>query len=148
LIEDIIGWGLVLVGAIAIALTGISWIDPLLAIGLSIFVFYNVIRHLKETAYLFLQGRPMNLNEKQFIKEALLVEGVEKVDALAIWSLDGDSSVLSARLHLHSVRDPFEIERVKEKVRVIAKAQKATATLETCMAEHADDDHDDDHGHE
>ena len=151
LIEDVIGWGLVLLGAIAITLTGLAWIDPMLAIGLSIFVFYNVIRHLKDTAYLFLQGRPENFNEALFIKEALAVAGVEKVDALAVWSLDGESSILSARLHLHSVRDPFEIERVKKEVRVIASRQSATATLETCMAEHSshdDDDHDHEHGHD
>jgi cobalt-zinc-cadmium efflux system protein len=152
LIEDVIGWGLVLLGAIAITLTGLAWIDPILAIGLSIFVFYNVIRHLKDTAYLFLQGRPENFNEPLFIKETLAVAGVEKVDALAVWSLDGDSSVLSARLHLHSVRDPLEIERVKKEVRVIASRQSAIATLETCMAEHSshdDDDHDHhDHDHE
>ena len=143
LIEDVIGWGLVLVGAIAIALTGIPWIDPVLAIGLSIFVFYNVIRHLKATAYLFLQGRPDNFDEQRFITEALEVSGVEKVDTLAVWSLDGDLNVLSARLHLHSVRDPNEIERVKNEVRAIAARQKATATLETCMAEHAPHDESD-----
>ncbi len=137
LIEDVLGWAVVLVGAIVIHFTGAAWIDPVLAIALAGFVMFNVLRYLKSTLYLFLQGRPANFDSDRFLRETLSVHGVEKVDQLAVWSLDGESSVLSARLHLHSVRDPQEIERVKDGVRAFAKAQGAQATLETCLsAEH------------
>lgn len=137
LLEDVLGWAAVLVGALLIIATGATWIDPLLAIGLALFVSFNVFRHLKDTAFLFLQGRPRNFNEETFLGEALAVDGVEKVDHLAVWSLDGETSVLSARLHLHNVRDPLEIERVKREVRAAAGKQGALATLETCLMEHA-----------
>lgn len=136
LLEDVLGWAVVLVGALVIQITGAAWIDPLLAIGMAGFVSFNVIRNLRVTAYLFLQGRPENFDEGKFLAEAMAIEGIEKIDHLAIWSLDGESSVLSARLHLHSVRDPLEIERVKSAVRELAKQQKAQATLETCLAAH------------
>ncbi len=142
LIEDVAGWSVVLVGAFVIHLTGWTWVDPVLALGLAAFIAFNVLRHLKETAYLFLQGRPAGFDEKRFIAESLAIHGVEHIDHIAVWSLDGDSSVLSARLHLHSVRDPVEIENVKAKVRELAESQSARATLETCMAEgvpHHDD---------
>jgi cobalt-zinc-cadmium efflux system protein len=135
MIEDVLGWAVVLIGAIIIVLTGYAWIDPLLAIGLSVFVLFNVLRHLKETAYLFLQGRPENFDESKFLAQASLIPGLEKIDHLAIWSLDGETSVLSARLHLHSVREPLEIEKVKAAVRDLASQQGALATLETCLAE-------------
>jgi cobalt-zinc-cadmium efflux system protein len=134
LFTDVAGWAIVLLGALVIQYTGWSWIDPALALGLAVFVSFNVFRYLKETAYLFLQGRPANFDEELFVSEAMAVNGVEKVDHLAIWSLDGESSVLSARLHLHSVRDPIEIERVKTGVRRAAEKQKARATLEICLA--------------
>lgn len=142
LLEDVMGWGVVLIGAIVITLTGVTWLDPLMAIGLALFVSLNVLKHLRDTAILFLQGKPRNFDENRFIEEALRVPGVERVDHLAVWSLDGETSVLSARLHLHSVRDPILIEEVKRKVRQAAAAQKAQATLETCMA--GDVPHDDD----
>jgi cobalt-zinc-cadmium efflux system protein len=135
LIEDMAGWGIVLIGAIVIALTGWWWIDPLLAFGLALFVAFNVLRHLKDTAYLFLQGRPTNFDESSFLKEALAVEGVEKIDHLAVWSLDGETSVLSARVHLHSVREPHLIEVVKTKIKQAARKQNAQATIETCLSE-------------
>ena len=103
---------------------------------LSIIVFFNVVRYLKQTLYLFLQGTPLNFSSERFLKEAHAVRGVERVDHLAIWSLDGEMSVLSARLHLHNVDDRHEIERVKTEVRALAAQQGATATLETCLAPH------------
>lgn len=134
LFEDMMGWAIVLVGGFVMALTDIAWIDPALAVGLSIFILYNVLNRLKDTAYLFLQGRPASFDEKKFLADALAVPGVEHVDHLAVWSLDGQTSILSARLHLHSVRDPLAIETVKAGVRLAATSQGAKATLETCLA--------------
>ncbi|MEK7358006.1 MAG: cation diffusion facilitator family transporter [Bdellovibrionota bacterium] len=137
LVEDMAGWGVVLIGGGVIYLTGWPWVDPVLALGLAIFVAFNVLRRLRETAYLFLQGRPQNFDEARFIEEAMAVSGVEHVDHLAVWSLDGETSILSARLHLHSVRDPLAIETIKEGVRSLALKQRARATLETCLHEKA-----------
>lgn len=137
LIEDVLGWAVVLVGAIVIALTNVSWLDPLLAIALSLYVIFNVLRHLKTTLYLFLQGRPENFDVERFLADSLAVPGIERIDHLAVWSLDGETSILSARLHLHSVHDPSRIEAAKARVRAIAKSQGAEATLETCLAAHA-----------
>lgn len=142
LLEDVMGWATVLIGAIVIAITKVTWLDPLLAIGLALFVSFNVLRYLKDTAYLFLQGRPANFDADGFVREALAIPGVENIDHLAVWSLDGETSILSARLHLHTVHDPSMIEDVKRKVRDLAKLQHAHATLETCLAVH--DSHDED----
>jgi cobalt-zinc-cadmium efflux system protein len=135
LIEDVLGWAAVLIGAILIRFTGASWIDPLLAIGVSLFVSYNVFRYLKNTLYLFLQGRPDSFLENEFTAEVLQILGIEHIDHLAVWSLDGERSILSARLHLHSVREPLEIEEIKSKVRAIAARHGAIqTTLETCLS--------------
>lgn len=138
LLEDVFGWAAVLLGALVIQFTGWTWVDPVLAIGLSIFVLFNVLKHLKGTLYLFLQGTPANFDSDRFLSEAAAVDGVERVDHLAVWSLDGEVSILSARLHLHGVRDPIAIESIKEIIRGYARAQGAEATLETCLAEHSD----------
>lgn len=142
LIEDLAGWGVVLLGGALIYFTGWAWVDPVMAVGLSIFVSFNVIKHLKETAFLFMQGRPGNFDEARFLKEAEKAPGVEMIDQLAVWSLDGETSVLSARLHLHACSDPIQIESAKDWVRKAAEKQKAKATLETCL--HAGASHDND----
>src|SRR5690606_13780287 len=40
LLEDAIGWAAVLVGAIVILLTGWAWVDPLLAVGVAVWVMW------------------------------------------------------------------------------------------------------------
>ena len=137
LIEDMAGWAAVLIGGAIIEATGWAWIDPVLALGLAVFVSYNVIKRLRETSYLFLQGRPESFDEAQFTAEAMAVPGVEEIDHIAVWSLDGEHSVLSARLHIHAVSDALEIEKIKAGVRSVALKQKAQATLETCLHEEA-----------
>jgi cobalt-zinc-cadmium efflux system protein len=133
-IGDMLGWGSVLIGGIAMSVFEVAWLDPLLAIGLAAVVVFNVVRYLKHTAYLFLQGRPASFDEELFIRETLAIRGVEKVDNLAVWSLDGRTNILTARLHLHSLRDPLDIERAKSEARQIANQHGARATLETCLA--------------
>ncbi|RYZ65501.1 MAG: cation transporter, partial [Proteobacteria bacterium] len=135
MIEDLAGWAVVLVGGAVIYFTHWTWVDPVMALGLAAFVSFNVLRHLKSTAYLFLQGRPRDFDEDRFLREASKAPGVDKIDQLAVWSLDGETSVLSARLHLHSCSDRIQIEQAKEWVRKVAFKQKAKATLETCLHE-------------
>lgn len=135
LLEDLFGWVIVLVGAVVLHFTQWSWIDPLLAIGLSFFVLWNVSIHLKETIYLLLQGRPKDFSSQAFIDEVLAVPGIGSIDRIKAWSLDGERTVISARIHLHSTEDRFDIETLKGKVRHIAEHHFGATdiTLETCL---------------
>lgn len=135
LLEDLFGWVIVLVGAIVLHFTGWTWIDPLLAIGLSLFVLWNVSRHLKDTVYLLLQGRPKDFSSQAFIEEVLAVPGIGSIDRIKAWSLDGERTVISARIHLHSTDNKSDIETLKGRVRHIAEHHFGATdiTLETCL---------------
>lgn len=135
LLEDLFGWVIVLVGAIVLHFTGWIWIDPLLAIGLSLFVLWNVFRHLKDTVYLLLQGRPKDFSSQAFIDEVLAVPGIGSIDRVKAWSLDGERTVISARIHLHSTDNKSDIETLKGRVRHIAEHHFGATdiTLETCL---------------
>lgn len=136
LIEDLLGWLVVLVGAILMHFTGWTWIDPLLAIGLSIFILWNVVKNLKETLYLLLQGRPSGFHEHEFRDEVLKLEGIVSADMIRVWSLDGSQNVMSLRLHIHSISDHQQIESLKSQVRAIAErfgVRPHDVTIETCL---------------
>ncbi|MBK7893096.1 MAG: cation transporter, partial [Bdellovibrionales bacterium] len=135
LLEDLFGWVIVLVGAIVLHFTGWTWIDPLLAIGLSLFVLWNVSRHLKDTIYLLLQGRPKDFSSQAFVEEVLAVPGIGSIDRIKAWSLDGVRTVISARIHLHSTENKSDIETLKGRVRHIAEHHFGATdiTLETCL---------------
>lgn len=136
LLEDLFGWVIVLVGAITMYFTGWNWIDPLLAIGLSVFILWNVVKNLKETLYLLLQGRPSGFVEHEFRGEVLKLKGIASADSIRVWSLDGSQNVMSLRVHIHSVSDHKEIENLKSSIRKIAQKYDVNphdVTIETCL---------------
>ena len=140
LLEDLFGWIVVLVGAITMHFTGWTWIDPLLAIGLSGFILWNILKHLRETIFLMLQGRPTNFEEKAFLEKLLKLTGVASADSIRVWSLDGSQNVMSLRIHIHFVQDHEKIERIKTQVREIAQdfgVRPQFVTIETCLVDDA-----------
>ena len=48
MLEDVLGWIVVLVGAIVIRFTDFALLDPIMSIGVSAFILINAIRNLKE----------------------------------------------------------------------------------------------------
>ena len=118
LIEDVLGWAAVLVGALFIYFLGWVWLDPALAIGISAFVLYNVVRGLHETITLFLQANPNPEGLRAFRAQVEAVPGVQSVHDVHFWSLDGVHHILS----LHAVvRDPAEAGAVKEQIRRLSR---------------------------
>ena len=46
LLEDVLGWVAVLIGSVIIRYTGWYFIDPLLSVGIGVFILTNVCRNL------------------------------------------------------------------------------------------------------
>lgn len=137
LLEDLLGWVVVLLGAGLIHLTNWNWIDPVLAILLSLYILWNIFKSLRETVYLLLQGRPMSFSEEKFKREALANKHVDSIDSIHVWSLDGVKTVMSFRIHLHSLDDRNQVEAIKAKLRHLALhhgVDSDNVTIETCLA--------------
>ena len=61
LLEDVLGWAVVLIGAIVIKFTEWYWIDPVLSIVVSIIIVIHAIKALVEIVNIFLiKTRPQN----------------------------------------------------------------------------------------
>jgi cobalt-zinc-cadmium efflux system protein len=139
LVEDVLGWVAVLAGSLLIYFFNWTWIDPLLAIGISIFVLYNVVRHLKATVNLFLQANPNPEGLRAFRLQVESLEEVFEIHDLHFWSLDGLHHVLS--LHV-VIKDLSLAEAVKEQVRHLSKILgdcHVTVEIES-TSEHCHDD--------
>src|SRR5690606_34449558 len=76
LIEDMLGWIAVLIGAGVMAIWDLPVIDPLLSIGISLFVLWNVGRNLRKVAKVFLQETPDSFDAEGFGKSVESIPGV------------------------------------------------------------------------
>lgn len=122
--EDTLGWGATLGAAILIQLWGWRLADPILAIGLSLFVARNVIRELRTTFRLFLQSVPVGFDAAALTQKLRAIEHVSDVHDLHVWSLDGASHVLSLHVAVApqlSPTDAAKVAALKEAVRRVAQ---------------------------
>tara|TARA_R110000850_G_scaffold30231_21_gene83417 strand:- start:3298 stop:4170 length:873 start_codon:yes stop_codon:yes gene_type:complete len=115
LLEDMMGWVAVLIGAGIMAIWDVPIVDPLLSIGISLVVLWNVFRNLKKVMAVFLQTAPEGFDVEAFEREALAIPGVASMHHIHCWSIDGESHVFSA----HVVLDEGGSDRlsIKEQVK-------------------------------
>ena len=126
MLEDVLGWAVVLVGAVIMNFTDIKIIDPLMSIGVSVFIFINALKNLKEVLDLFLEKTPHGINIEEIKKHILKIEGLEDVHHIHIWSMDGSSNFAT----MHIVTD-CDGHKIKEKVRAeLTEHGISHATLE------------------
>ena len=118
LIEDILGWIAVLVGGALVWAFKWSWLDPILALGISIFVLTNVFRNLTSTINLFLQGNPDPAGLKAFRDQLTKIDNVAGVHDVHFWSLDGVRHVLSIHVVL---KDASQAETEKAHIRELSR---------------------------
>ena len=84
LLEDVLGWVAVLIGSVIIRYTGWYFIDPLLSVGIGVFILTNVCRNLYAIFRILLQAAPEHMPED--------------VHDLHVWTLDGERNIASAHL--------------------------------------------------
>lgn len=105
LLEDVLGWVAVLVGSVVMMLTDVTWLDPALSIGISIFILINVVRNLRQALRVLLQGKPDQVDEGAIRQALLELPGVVAIHDLHIWSMDSEYMVLSVHLVLSEATD-------------------------------------------
>ena len=89
MLEDVLGWIVVLIGAIVMRFTGIIIIDPLMSIGVAIFILINAIKNLGKVLELFLEKTPRNLTISELREHIQKIDGVIDVHHIHVWSIDG-----------------------------------------------------------
>ena len=127
MLEDVMGWVAVLAGAIIMRFTDFSIIDPLMSMGVAVFIIIGCFRNLKIIVDIVLDKTPHGINVAE-IKERLLgIEGIEDVHHIHLRSIDGHSNCAT----LHIVTDS-DTQIIKESARNILKELGIThSTIET-----------------
>lgn len=109
MLEDVLGWAVVLVGAVVMRFTGWLWLDSALSIGVAVFIFMHAVLGLKEGLDLFLLRTPKTLSVEDLERHVLEVEGVCSAHHIHVWSIDGND--IYATLHLVVDGNVAEVKR-------------------------------------
>ena len=109
LLSDTIGSIGVIIGGITIALTNIKMIDPILSIGLAIFILPRLWGLLKKSVHILMEGVPSNISY-EIIQQALLqTKGVTGVFDLHIWSITSGLHALSAHIVVMDTSNSYQV---------------------------------------
>ena len=118
LLEDVLGWIGVFVGGIIIFFWKFYLIDPIITVGLTAFILFNVARNLKEAISILLQGVPKHINLEAVKQDLKTIKGVLEIHDIHIWSLEGETDVFTA----HVVVDDETLEKRPQETKQTIKA--------------------------
>jgi cobalt-zinc-cadmium efflux system protein len=121
LLEDVLGWAAVLVASIILLFWDVPILDPILAILITIYVLFNVLRNLRKTFALFLQGVPKDVSLSEVERRLRSIEGVHSVHHTHIWSLDGEHHVLTSHLVIDADSTVDDIGKVRMELKELTQ---------------------------
>ncbi len=98
LMEDAVGWVAVLIVSIILLIWDIPILDPILSLGITAWVLYNVYHALRKTGQLFLQAVPDEISINELEAELRAIPSVQDVHHTHVWSLDGEQNVFTTHL--------------------------------------------------
>ena len=104
MLEDVLGWIVVLVGAVIMKFTGFTLIDPILSIAVALFVLINAIKNLSEALSLFLEKTPKGMSVEHIREEILKNKNILDVHHIHLWSMDGVNNL--ATMHIVTEGNP------------------------------------------
>ena len=128
MLEDVLGWVVVLIGSILMKFFDISIIDSLMSIGISIFILFNAMKNLKGILDLFLEKTPSNISVNELKNHLEDIAGVVDIHHIHIWNIDEAHSYAT----LHLVVEKENEQSVKQKIREELKEHGIShVTIET-----------------
>jgi cobalt-zinc-cadmium efflux system protein len=115
MLGDAVGAVTIIIGAIAIRYTGLSYIDPLLSIALGLFIIYTAWDIIRESLNILLEGLPRGLELSNVTEAMGQIEGVLDVHDLHIWSLGSSTHALSSHVLIEDM-PPSASERILKRI--------------------------------
>lgn len=104
MLEDVLGWIVVLIGALVMRFTDWVFIDPLMSIAVAVFILVHAVGTLREILNLFLEKTPDGVSVEELTAHLTALSDVIGVHHVHVRSLDGSRHY--ATLHAVINGDP------------------------------------------
>ena len=121
MLEDVLGWVCVLIGSIIIKFTNLYIIDPILSLGVALFILINVIKKYRNIFDILLEKKPSKININEIKKHLLEIEEIQDVHHIHVWTIDGITNYIT--LHVFVDKDILfkDLEDLKKKINIELK---------------------------
>ena len=150
MLEDVLGWAVVLIGAIVIKFTKINLIDAIMSIGVAIFILIHALKSFKSIIDLFLEKIPNGIEIDEIKEHLLEIENVKDVHHVHVWSMDGFNNYAT----MHVVTDLKDTNELKHKIKEELREHKISHTTieieeqgQECHEQECTIDEQHEHGH-
>ncbi len=116
MLEDVLGWLVVLVGAVVMKFTNVIILDPIMSLGVASFIFISACKNGKEILDLFLIKTPKGINIEELKSRLTKIESVVGVHHIHLWSIDGQS--VYATMHIVATDSSLKVKQeIKEELK-------------------------------
>ncbi|MGA8575367.1 MAG: cation diffusion facilitator family transporter [Candidatus Cybelea sp.] len=123
---DALGASAVILGGVAIALTHVAWIDPMLSLFVAAIIVFGVVRVLRDATDVLLESVPGDVDSGNLEQHIAEIPGVAGIHDLHVWSIGSGSRALSAHVQLDD-RRLSEATNVLREITDCAKAHFSIA---------------------
>lgn len=122
LLEDLLGWIAVLVISVIMKIFDMPILDPILSIGITVFILYHVFRNLKEVFEIFLEKAPKQVDFEEF-KNELVEENKQIIEIhhTHVWTLDGNNTYITMHVLVKDDTTTDNIILLKKQIKEEAK---------------------------
>ncbi|PWG04340.1 cation diffusion facilitator family transporter [Polaribacter aquimarinus] len=117
MLEDVLGWTVVLIGSIVMQFYDIPVLDPVLSLLIAAFILYNVFKNGRESIRIILQGTPVKVSSDEVRKQILQIEDVKSIHDCHLWTMDGEYNILTMHLIVDESLSWKEGKALKDKIR-------------------------------
>lgn len=113
MLEDVLGWVVVLIGSILMKFTDISLIDSIISILVALFILYHAFSNFKRILDIFLVKTPQGLSVTELKSHLSNITGVIDIHHMHLWSLEGTNNYAT----MHVVTNTKTVNKLKQSIR-------------------------------
>lgn len=114
LIGDALTSVAVVAGAVCIWLFQVYWIDPLVTVLISVYIFIHTFKVLKESVEILMQFAPSGIDQEEIVTVLQQIPEIQSVHHIHLWQLDDDRIYFEAHLVLAENRPVSDTHQITE----------------------------------
>jgi|AntAceMinimDraft_17_1070374.scaffolds.fasta_scaffold20179_1 cobalt-zinc-cadmium efflux system protein len=119
LLEDVIGWIALLIGAIVMHFTDVIAIDAVLSLVFALWIVYHVFKNIKKIFEVLLERAPSGFDIIEIVNKLTKVKNVIEVHHVHLWSLEGQIPLITLHALLDEDLTSYEISKVQNQIKKI-----------------------------